>query len=67
MLNALDLSECLTSSEFNDIQSALAAYEKQMLARAVIPGKEAVEGIVGFASPSESSVKELIQLFNQIE
>jgi 2-polyprenyl-6-methoxyphenol hydroxylase-like FAD-dependent oxidoreductase len=62
MLDALDLSECLGSGEFNDIQAAIAAYEKQMLARAVVLGKEALEGIKDFASPSDTSVQELIRL-----
>lgn len=67
MLDALDLSECLSSGEFNDLQAAIAAYEKQMLARAIILGEEALEGIVDFASPSDASVKKLMQQFNQNE
>lgn len=65
MLDALDLTECLTSGEFQNIQAAIAAYEKRMLARAAILGQEALEGIKDFASPSEESVKKLIQLFSQ--
>jgi 2-polyprenyl-6-methoxyphenol hydroxylase-like FAD-dependent oxidoreductase len=33
MLDALELSTCLTSGEFADTQSAIAIYEQQMLAR----------------------------------
>jgi 2-polyprenyl-6-methoxyphenol hydroxylase-like FAD-dependent oxidoreductase len=33
MLDALELSLCLTSQEFSDTQTAIAAYEKQMLVR----------------------------------
>ncbi len=66
MLDALDLSECLTSGAFEDVHSALAAYEKCMQERASILAKESLEGIKGFASPSEESVKELIQQLNQI-
>ncbi|QMW06441.1 FAD-dependent oxidoreductase [Spirosoma foliorum] len=33
MLDALELSKCLTSSEFPDVQTAIAKYEKQMLVR----------------------------------
>lgn len=63
MLDALDLSECLTSGQFKNIPAALAAYEQQMLARAVVLGKEALEGIKDFASPSDASVKALMQQF----
>lgn len=64
MLDALDLSECLTSGEFQNIQAAIAAYEKLMLSRATLLGQEALEGIKDFASPSDESVKKLIQLFS---
>lgn len=67
MLDALDLSECLTSGEFQDLHSAIAAYEKRMRARAVILGKEAVEGIKDFASPSEESIQKLILQFSPNE
>ncbi|MVM29146.1 NAD(P)-binding protein [Spirosoma sp. HMF4905] len=64
MLDALDLSECLTNSEFADLQTAIAAYEGQMRARAVILLAESLGGIKEFASPSEASVKELVPLYN---
>ena len=66
MLDALDLSEFLTSGDFKDIQTVIAAYEQQMLERACILGQEALEGIKDFASPSAESVKKLIQQFEQI-
>lgn len=65
MLDALDLSECLTGGEFQNIQAAITAYEKRMRARATILGQEALEGIKDFASPSDESVKKLIQQFNR--
>ena len=34
MLDALELAECLLCDDFRDTRSAIAAYEKQMLARA---------------------------------
>jgi 2-polyprenyl-6-methoxyphenol hydroxylase-like FAD-dependent oxidoreductase len=34
MLDALELSDCLTSEDFTDTRTAIAAYEKQMLSRA---------------------------------
>ena len=67
MLDAFDLSECLTNDKFQDTQTAIAAYEKQMLARAAILGEEALDGIKDFASPSDESVKKLIQMFSQSE
>lgn len=67
MLDALDLSECLTSGEFQNIQAAIAAYEKRMLARAAILGQEALEGITDFASPSDESIHKLIKLFSQTD
>lgn len=65
MLDALDLSECFTSGEFNNIQAAIAAYEKRMRARAVILGEEALEGIKDFSSPSEESIRKLTQQLRQ--
>lgn len=65
MLDALDLSECLTRGEFQNIQAAIAAYEKRMLQRAALLGEEALEDIKDFASPSDESVKKLIQQFSQ--
>jgi 2-polyprenyl-6-methoxyphenol hydroxylase-like FAD-dependent oxidoreductase len=65
MLDALDLSECLTGGEFNNLQAAMAAYEAQMLARAAILGEEALDSIHDFASPSDASVKKLIEQFTQ--
>lgn len=64
MLDALDLSECLTSGGFEDLQSAMAAYESQMRARAVVQAAEALEGITTFASPSEASINEFLAQFN---
>ncbi|MGQ7944486.1 FAD-dependent oxidoreductase [Flavobacterium sp. WC2509] len=66
MVDALDLSECLTSEAFNDIQTAIETYEKGMWTRAVVLGKEAMEGIKDFASPTEESVNKFVQQFNQI-
>jgi 2-polyprenyl-6-methoxyphenol hydroxylase-like FAD-dependent oxidoreductase len=33
MLDALELSRCLSSAEFSDTQAAIAAYERQMRTR----------------------------------
>lgn len=64
MLDALDLSECLASGEFQSIQTAIAAYEKRMQTRATLLAKEALEGIKDFSSPSDESIKKFIQLFS---
>jgi 2-polyprenyl-6-methoxyphenol hydroxylase-like FAD-dependent oxidoreductase len=62
MLDALDLSGCLTSGEFNDLQTAIAAYEQQMRARAAVLGQEALEGIKSFASPTDDSIRKMMEL-----
>ncbi|MES1217953.1 MAG: NAD(P)/FAD-dependent oxidoreductase, partial [Bacteroidota bacterium] len=40
MLDALELSECLTNENFPDVHSAIAAYEKQMRIRASASAKD---------------------------
>lgn len=67
MLDALDLSNCLTEGNFPDLQTAIADYEHKMLERAAMLGQEAVDGITGFASPSEESMRELIEMFSERE
>ena len=62
MLDALDLSLCLTGGEFHDLHAAMAGYEKQMLERAAILGREAIDGIKDFASPSEESIASVRKL-----
>src|ERR1700733_5558171 len=43
MLDALELSDCLCSENFSDIQSAIAAYEKQMRKRASAAAKDSLD------------------------
>ena len=43
MLDALELSECLTNGQFTDTQSAIAAYEKQMRERAAAEARQSLE------------------------
>jgi len=64
MLDALDLSDCLTGGDFQNLQAAIEAYENRMRARAAVLGQEALEGIKDFASPSPESMEKLIQQFN---
>lgn len=56
MLDALDLCDCLTNGRYNDVQTAIGAYEEKMLGRAAVLGKEALDGIGGFASPTEEDI-----------
>ncbi|WP_159730855.1 NAD(P)/FAD-dependent oxidoreductase [Sphingobacterium sp. 18053] len=65
MLDALDICECLTNGEFENIQTAIATYEKQMLERAKKLGEEALELIKDFASPSEEYIKKFIEQLNE--
>lgn len=64
MLDALDLSECLTNGGYEDLQAAIAAYELQMRARASEQAAEALEGITGFASPTEESINQFLEQFS---
>jgi len=43
MLDALELSECLTSDDFEDIKAAIAAYEKPMQERATNEAQVSLE------------------------
>ncbi len=62
MLDALNLSECLTSTDFTDIHDAISAYEKIMFDRAAPLCKESVEGISDFAAPDGEYIQELIKM-----
>jgi 2-polyprenyl-6-methoxyphenol hydroxylase-like FAD-dependent oxidoreductase len=43
MLDALELSQCLTRDDFKDIQTAIAAYEKEMRTRAAEEARNSME------------------------
>ncbi len=43
MLDALELCECLTSNDFNEIQTAIASYERNMRERAAKEAEDALE------------------------
>lgn len=43
MLDALELCECLTGNDYNNIQTAIAAYEKTMRTRAAKEAEDALE------------------------
>ena len=55
MLDALELSRCLMDTDYPDTQSAIAAYEKQMLARASEVADQSVKATVAFHSPDAIS------------
>jgi len=65
MLDAFDLSECLTDPEFRNHNDAISAYENRMIERSASLCQETVEGIKDFAAPTEESVRELIKMLTQ--
>lgn len=67
MLDALDLSNCLSSGVYPNVEAALSAYEEMMFARASPISEETVEGIEDFASPNHESVQKFMQIFGNEE
>lgn len=65
MLDALELSESLTSDQFVDVQSAIAHYEKQMFARFAEIGKETLDNTAWMHSPE--GLEKLLNMFNPME
>jgi len=63
MLDALQLSESLTSDEFTDLKSAIANYEKQMFARFAEIGKETLDNTAFMHSPD--GLEKLLEMFGQ--
>lgn len=51
MLDALELSQCLTSRTFTDVSAAIAAYEAQMLIRASATAAVTMESTAALHSP----------------
>ena len=64
MLDALQLSESLTSGEFTDLKSAIANYEKQMFVRFAEIGKETLDNTEFMHSPD--GLKKLLAMFSQV-
>jgi 2-polyprenyl-6-methoxyphenol hydroxylase-like FAD-dependent oxidoreductase len=64
MLDALELSEALTSGAFTDLKEAIAHYEKQMFARFVQEGKETLESIEWMYSPN--GLKTMLKMFDEM-
>lgn len=55
MLDALELSHCLTSDGFPDVQSAIAFYEQQMRLRASETARQTLEATMALHSPEAIS------------
>ncbi|NIF06199.1 FAD-dependent monooxygenase [Chryseobacterium sp. Tr-659] len=62
MLDALELSECLTSNNYTDLQDAISDYEINMRKRAAIATQESLEN--GERMHSETSLTTMLDFFN---
>ena len=62
MLDALELSEALTSSQFNSIESAIAGYEMNMFKRASQMAQESLEN--GERMHSENALETMLDFFS---
>ncbi|WP_312765371.1 NAD(P)/FAD-dependent oxidoreductase [Epilithonimonas sp.] len=62
MLDALELSECLTSEKYNILTEAISVYEKNMQKRASIAAKESLEN--GKLMHSENALEAMLGFFN---
>jgi 2-polyprenyl-6-methoxyphenol hydroxylase-like FAD-dependent oxidoreductase len=65
MLDALELSDCLTDPSFNDMQDAIAAYEKQMRSRASEIAKMTLEQTA--IMHSEDGLNEILEMFEEMQ
>ena len=63
MLDALELSECLTSDQYKTLQEAIAAYEINMRKRASKAAQESLEN--GEKMHSKDSLQMMLAFFNQ--
>lgn len=61
MLDALELSECMTSDEFESIQDAIAHYEISMRKRASAAAKESLDN--GELMHSEDALNKMLEFF----
>lgn len=62
MLDALELSECLTSNEYANLLEAISTYETNMRKRASIIAKESLDN--GERMHSENALEEMLSLFS---
>lgn len=61
MLDALELSECLTSGEYNTIREAISSYEVSMRKRAADAAQESLEN--GERMHSKDALQNMLELF----
>lgn len=61
MLDALELTECLTGNSFNTIQDAVSAYEEKMHVRSAVAAADAME--MGELMHSVDAMEKFIQLY----
>lgn len=61
MLDALELSKCLTSEKYNSLTEAISVYEKNMQKRASIAAKESLEN--GKLMHSENALETMLEFF----
>ena len=63
MLDALELSESLTSSKFNTVQEAISFYETNMRKKSSAAAQESLEN--GEKMHSENSLQNMLEFFNR--
>ncbi len=62
MLDALELSECLTSDQYKTLQEAISGYEVQMRKRAALIAKESLDN--GELMHDENALENMLNFFN---
>jgi 2-polyprenyl-6-methoxyphenol hydroxylase-like FAD-dependent oxidoreductase len=65
MLDALEISEVLTSNDFKDIQTAIAAYEKSMQVRGAAEAQVSLEMTIWMHAEGAQAI--MVQMLNQTE
>lgn len=63
MLDALELSECLTSNEYSSLRDAISGYEIKMRVRAANAAKKSLEN--GEKMHSENALNTMLEFFNR--
>lgn len=63
MLDALELSECLTSEQYKTLQEAISEYEIQMRKRATLIAKESLDN--GELMHAENALENMLNFFNE--
>lgn len=62
MLDALELSECLTSNRYSNLLEAISSYETNMLKRAAVVAKESIDN--GELMHSKNALNDMTSLFS---